>query len=169
MKKLLPIVLLVAWAGVAVAGSVNVAITGPTKILPAVNVSFTSPVWAVNTAYSQGAYVFDNGFRFMCVVAGTSGSAAVSSRPSLATANGTFTDTNGITQWYKLNSTRKALVLQTILGTNAIFALGYTNTSNQGIPVEPRGSFVLPIGGEPCWDGEVWATCTGCTVRATEW
>lgn len=169
MKKLLLVSIFAACAIGVYAGSVNLSITGPTKVMPQVGQTRTNPVWAVDTAYSQGQYVYYRPFVYMCTVAGTSGSAVATSAPSLAGDNGTFTDTNGVTAWYRVGDTRRALILQSLTGSNVTWSFKGTNTTAQGVVTVAGGGLTLPIGSEQCWQGEVWATAPGAaTVQATE-
>lgn len=167
MKRLLAALSLMA--GVAIAGSLSVSVVGTVKVLPMVGYSITSTVWEADTAYSQGQYVYASPEWFMCLVAGTSGSAAATSKPGL-TPSGVFTDTNGVTSWYRvMRQSRSALVIQDTVGTNISLMLGHTNVNAGATVIEPRGGISLPIGGEECWQGEVYGNSTGATAKVQEW
>lgn len=162
MKRLIALFLFLL---ASISFAYDMSVVGSVKVAPQTGKSVSSPVWAVDTAYSQGQYVRRGDNTFMCLVAGTSGSAAASSAP-FPNSQGLFTDTNGITRWVLVPSLpRKGLVLQVLSGTNVSFSLGSLNAANSGIVIQPGGTY----GDGTCWDGEVFGVSTGATITVTEW
>jgi len=164
MKRFLVSVLAsLALAAAALAGGGTTPVTSTTLKLLGTGKSTTD--WVASTAYVQGQMVKSAGTSYFCLVAGTSGTTAIS-------GFGDITD-NAVTWRSILPRKRRGLVLSNLGSDNVQFSWGQDIGFGVGAGVILAASEkVLFSGLDDTPNGNIFATSTGSTTNSvvvSEW